>query len=303
VFVTCIAADEVTVTDATQQLQSILETEQLDSLLFRGHTPPENNLPRVFGGQVLAQALNSAIQTVPEDRLMHSMHAYFLRPGDVNHPILFEVDPIRDGGSFTTRRVVAKQHGKAIFNTSLSFKVPEEGLQHSNPMPDVPQPEELVNDAERLKALLAKTPGTKKPPIRADAFQCFDMRTVGDLPLTLERGHPPTQGFWFKPKATLDAPFTMHQAFLAYASDFRLMMTALLPHGMKDNFKNLIAASLDHSLWIHNPFDINDWLYYHMDGPVASSGCGLNFGHFYTRDGKIVASSSQEGLMRLKASS
>ena len=286
-------------TDATQQLQSILETERLDSLLFRGHTPPENTLPRVFGGQVLAQALNAAIQTVPEDRQMHSMHAYFLRPGDVNHPILFEVDPIRDGGSFTTRRVVAKQHGKAIFNTSLSFKIPEEGLRHSNPMPDVPQPDELPNDEERMQAYLAKTSGSKRP-LRADAFQCFDMRTVGDTPFTIEGEHPPCQGFWFKPKSPLDAPFTMHQAFLAYASDFRLMMTALLPHNVRKVYRNLVAASLDHALWIHNPFDINDWLYYHMDGPVASSGCGLNFGHFYTRDGKIVASASQEGLIRIK---
>jgi acyl-CoA thioesterase-2 len=285
----------------TEQLQGILQTEQLDTLLFRGFTPEENELFRVFGGQVLAQSLNSAIRTVPEDRQMHSMHAYFLRPGDINHPIIFEVDPIRDGGSFTTRRVVAKQHGKAIFSTSISFKIPEQGLEHSDCIPDVPAPETLPNDDERFAEFITDNPDFKRPP-PADAFQCFDIRTVGDLPFTTSKGQSSTQGFWFKPKHTLNASFPMHQAFLTYVSDMRLLTSAILPHGMRDHFSKLMVASLDHTLWIHNEFDINDWHYYHMNGPVSSSGCGLSFGQFYNREGKLVASASQESLMRLMKS-
>jgi len=287
------------VSNGTDNLANLLKTEQLDRLLFRGVTPQENELPRVFGGQVLAQSLNSAIRTVPEDRFMHSLHAYFLRPGDISRPIIFEVDPIRDGGSFTTRRVVAKQDGKAIFNTSISFKKPENGLEHQTDMDNIPRPDSLKDDSDRIKAFIEDNPDYRKPPI-ADAFQTFEFRTNGDLPSLRQGTAPPLQGFWFKVKQPLQQPFAMHQAFLAYVSDFRLLSTAMIPHGLRFSNPKLQVASLDHSLWVHGEFSVNEWIYYHMEGPVSSSGCGLNFGRFYTEDGRLVASTSQEGLMRVR---
>lgn len=286
----------------TEQLAALIHTETLDTLLFRG-TTPETGLHRVFGGQVLAQALYSAIQTVPATRLMHSMHAYFLRPGDVSRPIIFEVDPIRDGKSFTTRRVVAKQNGKAIFNTSISFKEPEDGLEHQLDMPDVPPPESLTPDRQRLQAYLDTHPDVPAPP-PADTFGAFDVRSTGELPFLREEASKPVHGLWFKCKHQLDCSFPMHQAFLAYASDLRLLASAMLPHGLsyRQNGSTLQAATLDHSLWVHAPFRVDEWMYYHMEGPVAAGGCGLNFGRFYTRDGRLVATASQEGLMRVHGS-
>lgn len=288
-------------TTPTARLADLICTEQLDTLLFRG-TTPETGLHRVFGGQVLAQALYSAIRTVPSSRLMHSMHAYFLRPGDVSRPIIFEVDPIRDGNSFTTRRVVAIQNGKAIFSTSISFKEPETGLEHQVAMPEVPPPEQLICDQERLRAYLAANPDIPSPE-PADTFGAFEVRSTGDLPFTREGPSDSTHGLWFRCKQRLEEDFPMHQAFLAYASDLRLLASAMLPHGLsyRDNGAGLQAATLDHSIWVHAPFRVDDWIYYHMEGPVAAGGCGLNFGRFYTRDGRLVATASQEGLMRLRS--
>ncbi|MBT8149919.1 MAG: acyl-CoA thioesterase II [Gammaproteobacteria bacterium] len=292
-------------TNPTEQLQAILQTEQLDTLLFRGRTPLENTLPYVYGGQVMAQSLNAAMRTVPEDRMMHSMHAYFLRSGDVRHPIIFEVDPIRDGGSFTTRSVVARQHDKAIFNMSVSFKIPEQGLEHSYPIPEVPAPETLLDDVERNKKAREESPELRRPllpPNQPDAFQCFDIRTVSDFPSMSAERQSSTQGFWFKPKNKFEADLSMHQIFLAFISDLRLLRPSYLAHGFSDReYSNkLVVASLNHSLWIHNQLDINDWHYYHTKSPVTSSGCGLSFGQFYSRAGKRVASSAQESLLRLK---
>lgn len=289
-------------TTSTAQLADLIRTEQLDTLLFRGVTP-ETGLHRVYGGQVLAQALYSAIRTVPESRCMHSMHAYFLRPGDISLPIIFEVDPIRDGNSFTTRRVVAIQNGKAIFSTSISFKEPEAGLEHQIDMPTVALPETLPCDRERLQAYLDANPDIPAPP-PADAFGAFEVRSTGELPFMRAGASEPMHGLWFKCKHPLDDPFPMHQAFLAYASDLRLLASAMLPHGLsyRDNGSSLQAATLDHSIWIHAPFRVDEWMYYHMEGPVAAGGCGLNFGRFYTREGRLVASASQEGLMRLRHS-
>lgn len=286
-------------TTATQQLADLIHTEELDTLLFRG-TTPATGLPRVFGGQVLGQALYSAIRTVPETRIMHSMHAYFLRPGDITRPIIFEVDPIRDGKSFTTRRVVAKQNGKAIFNTSISFKEPEDGLEHQTAMPIVPQPDELISDSERLQAYLDANPDVPAPA-PADTLNAFEARSTGELPFLREEPSEPVHGFWFRCREKLDYNFPMHQAFLAYASDFRLLASAMLPHGLsyRHNGTTLQAATLDHCIWVHQPFRVDEWIYYHMEGPVAAGGRGLNFGRFYTQDGKLVASSSQEGLMRI----
>ncbi len=286
-------------TTPTEKLCNLLHVEELDTLLFRGVTPAENQLPRVFGGQVLAQSLNAAIRTVPEKRLMHSLHAYFLRPGDINRPILFEVDPIRDGGSFTTRRVVAKQNGKAIFNTAISFKEDEDGLEHQMAMPTIPAPEELQPDRERLQQFLDHHPDMEAPS-HADAFGCFETRSTGEIPFLRSRKDEPVQGLWLKTRQPLPTSQPLHHALLAYASDFRLMSTALLPHGVIYQQTNLQAASLDHAMWVHAPFRIDDWLYYHMEAPVASGGRGLNTGRFYNREGHLVATVTQEGLMRLR---
>lgn len=285
-------------TTVTKKLAALIETEQLDRLLFRGITPAENQLPRVFGGQVLAQSINSATRTVPPERQMHSLHAYFLRPGDITRPIIFEVDPIRDGGSFTTRRVVAKQDGKAIFNTSISFKTPEDGLEHQVDLVGIPSPQTLASDEDRFQTFFAEHPNFVRPP-KADVFSTFEVRTHGKPPLMRQGPQEPVQGFWFKTKQPLEHDLPMHHAFLAYVSDFRLLATCMLPHGLRYGKTNIQAASLDHSLWIHAPFKVDEWIYYQMESPVSSGGCGLNFGRFYTEQGRLVASASQEGLVRV----
>jgi acyl-CoA thioesterase-2 len=283
----------------TEQLYDLLKPEQLDPYLFRC-PPSDSPLPNLFGGQVMAQSLNAALQTVPENRIMHSMHAYFLRPGKANTPIIFEVDPIRDGGSFTTRRVVARQNGKAIFNTSISFMEQEEGFEHQTDMPKVPAPEELATDDERMDAFKQANPDFKGLP-KVDKFNVFEIRTNGKL--LVEAGtkkREPVLGFWLKTTSPLPDDQIMHQTLLAYASDFRLMGTSLLPHGVNFYTSNMQAASLDHALWIHRPLKLDDWIYYDLSGPNAQGGRGLNFGRFYNRDGVLVASTAQEGLIRLK---
>ena len=281
-----------------QQLLDLLQTEQLDRNLFRSQ-PAFSELPNVFGGQVLAQALYSATQTVDPDRIVHSMHAYFLRPGNINAQIIFDVDPIRDGGSFTTRSIVAKQDGKAIFNTTVSFKLPEEGLEHQTDMPLVPDPETLTGDYKRFEQMQESDPTYKRPPL-ADVFRAFDMRSNGQMPSQMEKGSKPRQGLWVKTVDAVGDNQVLHQTLLAYASDFRLMGTALIPHGKIFSDKNLQGASIDHALWIHRPVRADEWLYYDMEGPSATSGTGMNFGRFFDRSGKLIASTAQEGLMRIR---
>ncbi len=283
---------------STQKLCDLLNTEQLDRYLFRSQ-PTTTELSQVFGGQVLSQSLDCAIKTVARERLMHSMHAYFLRPGDIHAPIIYEVDPIRDGGTFTTRRVVAKQHGKAIFNTAISFNLYEEGFEHQVAMPDLPPPESLPTDAQQAALEKQADPAFKHLP-RADSFDAFDRRTYGSLPSVAQKDAKPVQGFWFKTKDPLAEDQIIHQVILAYASDFRLMNTAMLPHGITFNHPHLQAASLDHALWIHRPIKADDWIYYDLEGPSACGGRGLNFGRFFNRQGQLIASSAQEGLMRIR---
>lgn len=286
-------------TNATTNLCQYLQPEQIDRLLFRAESPPGVSLPRVYGGQVLAQCLNAAIRTVDQGRLMHSMHAYFLRPGDLNLPIILEVDPIRDGGSFTTRRVVAKQDGKAIFNTSISFKTPEQGLRHQMDLPiDAGDPDNLTPDQEIYAQIMKERGLSKRPGGEPDTFRAFETRTPGTLPMLVKDTAEPVQGMWFKTRDPVDEPFAMHQVLLAYASDFRLMSTGMLPHGVKFESSRLQAASLDHALWIHDEFRVDEWIYYYMESPVSGGGRDLNHGRFYTRDGRLVASATQEGLIR-----
>ncbi|MEP5763495.1 MAG: acyl-CoA thioesterase II [Halieaceae bacterium] len=272
-----------------------LQVEQLDKYIFVGRSP---RLPkRVFGGQVLAQALNAAIRTVDDnDRSAHSMHAYFLRPGDPNRKIIYEVDPIRDGRGFTTRRVVAKQNGRAIFNTSISFQLKEDGPEHQFTAPAVAAPESLESDLDYWTRLAEEHP------------QRFDKPTswaIDRRPLNRrDYLHPendirePVSGVWMKALGELADDPIQHQTLLAYMSDMTLLGVALHPHPISTRSEELMFASLDHALWFHQPFAANEWLLYDQDSPIASSARGFTRGCFYTQEGKLVASVAQEALLR-----
>lgn len=277
-----------------EKLLKYLEVEAIDKYLFIGRSPERP--PRVFGGQVLAQALNAAQRTVDNDRVAHSMHGFFLRPGDPSKQIVYEVDPIRDGKSFTTRRVVAKQEGRAIFNTAISFQVVEDGLSHQNTMPDVPPPEELVSDQMALEELAREHPERVQLP----RFGPIERRGVFPRDRLNPKPQDPIQHIWFRVLGEVGNDLNRNQTLLAYLSDFGLLGTALYPHPVSPHSKNLQSASLDHALWFHRPFNFDDYLLYSMDSPNASGGRGFSRGSFFTRDGALVASSAQEALIRLR---
>ncbi len=276
-----------------EKLLNYLEVEPVDKYLFIGKSPKRP--ARIFGGQVLAQSLNASIRTVPEDRVAHSMHGYFLRPGDPSKQIVYEVDPIRDGGSFTTRRVVAKQDGRAIFNTAVSFQAVEDGLSHQSTMPEVPPPESLKSEQKALRALVKKNPDAMPFPVDGP----IERRRV----LPRDRANPqpqePVEHIWFRIKGDLGNDFRRHQTMLAYISDFGLLGTALYPHPIGASSGRLQAASLDHALWFHRPFRLDDYFLYSMDSPNSAAGRGFSRGSFYTRDGLLIASSAQEALIRV----
>jgi acyl-CoA thioesterase-2 len=275
-----------------EKLLKFLEVKQIDKYLFIGNSPKRP--ARVFGGQVLAQALNAAIRTVEPDRIAHSMHAYFLRPGNPKKQIVYEVDPIRDGRSFTTRRVVAKQDGVAIFNTSVSFQTAEPGLSHQSEPPNVPPPEELEPDFEYWKKLAKENPGK----IEAPAVHPIERRPVQRRDYLNPKPQEPETQIWIRALGDLGDDICRHQTVLAFMSDFALLGTALLPHpysGMSDKIQ---AASLDHAIWFHRPFRADDYLLYALDSPSAAGARGFSRGSFYTREGELVASTAQESLLR-----
>ncbi|NVK41057.1 MAG: acyl-CoA thioesterase II [Oceanospirillaceae bacterium] len=273
-----------------------LQVEQLDRFLFRGDSLPLP-LPKIFGGQVLAQALNAAERTVEEDRHAHSMHAYFLRPGNAARPVIFDVDPIRDGGSFTTRRVVAKQDGKAIFNCAISFHRAEEGSEHQAEMPaDIPMPESLERNVERIEQLLEVN--RSHPLLFEFPLEAVDVRAVDRVDPFDPGKQDPVQGFWFRFTGRLPDASALHRTLLTYISDKELMLTGLRPHGINMLTPGIQLASLDHALWFHAGFRVDEWLYYHMESPRAGHGRYFGRGSFYSRDGVLVASSAQEGLAR-----
>ncbi len=275
-----------------------LEVEQLDTLLFRGTTLP-HPLSHVFGGQVLAQALNAGARTVDIERRAHSLHAYFLRSGDVNHPIIYDVDPIRDGGSFSTRRVVAKQRGKAIFNCSISFQKIEAGFSHQMEMPaGTPEPETLESQTQVYARYAAESAIAGKP--FAIPSEVVDIRSVYESNPFKPKTAEPVQGLWFKLHNKLGANPVIHQTLLAYISDMGLMTTGMLPHGASLMDGTIQGASLDHSMWFHSELNLDDWHYYHMDSPRAEHSRNFNRGSIYTREGVLVASTAQEGLVRVK---
>jgi acyl-CoA thioesterase-2 len=282
-------------TDDLQQLLSLLEVERIDKFLFLGRSLKKP--PRVFGGQVLAQSLNAAGRSVEPDRLCHSMHAYFLRPGDPRKQIVYEVDPIRDGGSFTTRRVVARQDGVPIFITSLSFQVHEDGLSHQFPLPDVPPPEALESDFEYWKQLSERFPDRFQAPM----MPVIERYSVSRRDYLDPQPKEPEQHIWFRVAAGADDlgdnP-VRHQTLLAFMSDYALLGTALLPHPLTGHSPGMQIASLDHALWFHRPLRADEFLLYVMDSPSSFGGRGMSRGSFYTRSGELVASVAQESLIR-----
>lgn len=277
------------------ELVHLLALERLEENLYRGQSQ-DLGWGVVFGGQVLGQALTAAIRTVPEERPVHSLHAYFLRPGDVRAPIVYDVDRIRDGSSFTTRRVVAIQHGEAIFNLAASFQKTEPGFEHADDMPKVPPPEEVPTDAERLKRHGETAP--KMLQEWATAERPFESRTVEDDDPMNTDVKPASRHVWFRTRHRLPDTPSMHQALLAYASDFSFLTTALKPHGVTWLSRGMQVASLDHAVWFHAPFRADEWLLHVMHSPRAASARGLVLGRVYTRDGVLVATTAQEGLTR-----
>jgi acyl-CoA thioesterase-2 len=275
-----------------ENLVETLALEPIEVNLFRGRATDSDG-PRIFGGHVIAQALMAAYETV-EDRVCHSIHCYFIRPGDPKVPILYEVDRARDGASFTTRRVTAIQHGQQIFNLAGSFQVPEEGLEHQAEMPDVPDPETLGDGSEHFKVMMDKMPEAQKAWFRRP--RPIDQRLVN--PRVHDQVAPAFSNIWLRAKAEIGTDPRMHQALLAYASDMSLLETSLRPHGKGWQTPGLQSASLDHAVWFHRPSNFNDWHLYAQNSPSSSGGRGFILGQMFTRDGKLVASMAQEGLIR-----
>ncbi|HSG64713.1 MAG TPA: acyl-CoA thioesterase II [Gammaproteobacteria bacterium] len=276
-------------------LLTLLELERIEENIFRGQSRDIGS-KRVFGGQVLGQALSAASYTV-EGRQAHSLHAYFLRAGDVTAPIVFEVDRARDGRSFSNRRVVAIQHGRPILNLAASFQIPEPGLSHQAQIPDVPGPEGLKDLRELTGARASAIPeGIRRFLTRERPFL---MRPVEGVDLLSAAPREPLRHLWLKTVDELPDNPDLHRNLLAYVSDYQLLGTATLPHGIHWEQGNVQMASLDHAMWFHRPFRVDEWLLYSMTSPNASGARGLAFGQFYTASGELVASTGQEGLIRM----
>ncbi|MCQ4082852.1 acyl-CoA thioesterase II [Streptomyces sp. RB6PN25] len=287
-----------------QSLLDLLDLERIEENIFRGISRFAL-IPRVFGGQVAAQALVAAGRTVPAERGAHSLHAYFLRPGDPGAPIVYEVDRIRDGRSFTTRRVVAVQHGKPIFHLSASFQSSEEGLEHQEPMPQAPDPETLPTAEELLPAHadVFPQPGTVERILEARA--AVDLRYCQDPPfVTVGQGpREPRSQVWFRTRGKLDDDPLLHVCLATYVSDMTLLDSVLLAHGRGGwAVGDVVGASLDHAMWFHRPFRADEWLLYDQQSPSASGGRGLGTARIYTQDGRLVVSVIQEGLVRVPRS-
>ena len=277
------------------ELLSLLDLERIEVNLFKGQSRSVGS-PRVFGGQVMAQALSAAMRTVPEDRFVHSFHGYFVLPGDLEIPIIFEVDRIRDGGSFTTRAVKAIQNGKAIFHLTASFQLDQDGYDHQVEMPKVLGYDELVSYDG-----MAKQFGDQLPPnIRKilNIERPIEFRPVEFLNPFASEVYEPVRNVWLKTKGEMTDDRRQNALVLAYASDYNLLTTALFPHGKAIDHRNLQIASLDHAMWFHRPFRADEWLLYSIDSPSASGARGFTRGNIFDVEGKLVASVVQEGLMR-----
>ncbi len=281
--------------DVGAQLLDLLDIERLEVDLFRGIGSGGETSKRIYGGQVIAQALAAAYRTVP-DRLCHSLHAYFIRPGDPSIPVIYQVDRARDGGSFTTRRVVAIQHGKQILNMSASFHVEEEGWDYQHEMPQVPGPEGLVSREELHDRWSEHIP----EHMRKDFLRPrpIEIREVEPRDLVDPKPQSDINHLWFRMQAAAGASPQVQHILLAYASDMNLLGSSLRPHGLTWFKGEVMTASLDHSMWFHGPISFEDWHLYSMDAPFTGGARGFNRGKIYTRDGRLVASTAQEGLVR-----
>jgi acyl-CoA thioesterase-2 len=286
-------------TSPVSELIELLSLERLEDNLFRGQSR-DIGTKYVFGGQVLGQALSAAqatLDSVQDVRAAHSLHAYFLRAGDIEHPIVYDVDRTRDGGSFSVRRVTAIQHGKPIFVLAASFQVDEEGAEHQVPMPQVPMPEDVAAPAPLSAEALAKLPS--KVQRWLSRMGPFEFRPIYPRDELNPPKRPPLQQVWFRLSERVgDAP-ELHRALLAYASDFHLLGTTTFPHGISYYQPNVQMASLDHALWFHRPFRADDWLLYSIDSPSAQGARGLARGQVFDREGRLVASTTQEGMIRV----
>jgi acyl-CoA thioesterase II len=288
-----------TPTSSLDTLVDLLALEPLEVNIYRGANRDLGS-GRVFGGQVFAQALVAARRTVDDNREAHSAHGYFILPGDLEAPIVYFVDRLRDGNSFTTRRVTAIQHGRAIFNLSASFHVAEPGLSHqTHDWPTVPQPESLTPELELIRRRAGTIPEELRDVLTQD--RPIDFRPVAPIDAFAPEPREPVRHTWFKAVGTLPDDPIIHQAVLSYASDHGLITTALHPHGVSFRTPGMQLASLDHSVWLHRPFRADEWLLYTMDSPIASGARGFTRGAIYSRDGTLVASVAQEGLMRMRA--
>ena len=279
---------------AVAELLAMLDLERIEDNIFRGRSP-QVGWQRVFGGLVVAQALVASARTV-ESRAPHSLHGYFLLPGDPHAPIIYEVDRLRDGKSFTTRRCNAIQHGRAIFSLSASFQIDEPGLEHAVAMPDVPLPETLPSEAEMVAKYGAIMPESIKRWFASD--RPIETRPVDPSRYVRHDPGAPAQNVWLRAAGPLPDDPAIHRAVLAYLSDMTLLDTALIGHGHYVFDAQLQVASLDHALWFHRPFRADEWLLYVQDSPNASGARGLTRGLLFSRDGRLVATAMQEGLMR-----
>jgi acyl-CoA thioesterase-2 len=282
--------------DVLADLVCLLALEKLEENLFRGQSQ-DLGWGTVFGGQVLGQALSAAVQTVPPERQVHSLHAHFLRPGDVKRPIVYEIDRIRDGSSFTTRRVVAVQNGHPIFHLSASFQIDEPGFEHQDAMPSAPAPETVPNESERFAKALADGPtGLRR---WSTVARPFDNRPVDESDeIVSPPKRPACRMLWLKTIGPLPDTPALHRYLLAYASDAWFVTTSLLPHGVTWMTPGMQVASLDHAMWFHAPFRADEWLLHVIESPRASGSRGLVRGSIFQRDGTLVASTAQEGLIR-----
>ncbi|SFT11997.1 acyl-CoA thioesterase-2 [Sulfitobacter marinus] len=282
-------------TDVARQLLELLDIEQLEVDLFRGIGSGGETTTRIFGGHVIAQALMAAYRTVP-DRMCHSLHAYFIRPGDPSIPVIYQVDRARDGGSFTTRRVVAIQHGKQIFNLSASFHVEEEGWDYQHAMPDVKGPEHWLDRPDLREPYIQKIPEKHRDDFlreRPIEIREVDPRDLFEPEKTSDKNY-----LWFRMEAAKGQSPIMQQCLLAYASDMNLLGSSLRPHGLTWFQGKVMTASLDHAMWFHAPIDFSDWHLYELDAPFTGGARGFNRGLIYNQNGQLAATTAQEGLMR-----
>lgn len=284
-------------TDLVDRLVALMRPQPLGGDRFRAQSQ-NIGTPAVFGGQVLGQALMAASLTVEAERPVHSMHAYFLLPGE-HAPIDYAVDRVRDGRSFTTRHVVARQQERVIFEMSASFQTVDDGVEHQSAMPERPAPESLRSDLDRRFDLADRMP--ERLRVKALRPHGLEFRSVEHDDLLAPAPRAPERSVWMRAVAPLPDDPVMHRALLAYASDHGLLGAALLPHGLSYAQPRLRLASLDHAMWFHRDFRLDDWLLYVMDSPSAGGGRGLSRGSVFTRDGRLVASMAQEGMVRVKA--